>query len=103
MINRHGPQVVLPPLPEQPQYGTPRAGFPQPPGMAGMTPAPPQPGAPMPGAGLSNPQMQGQPPQMQQGMQPQRPQLPYQIGQFGLPPRTPNGPPAGIPPFPGAR
>lgn len=85
MNERHGPQVVMPPVPMMPQvYGFPPN---------------PQGGMPMP---QGNAAFQGQPgQQVPQGMQ-QGMALPYQIGPMGLPPRTPNGPPQGIPPLPGA-
>jgi len=102
---KNGPQVVLPPAPEPrpqmqpfgPMQGTqaPQSVSPNAGQMTGMHPGQPSPGNSPPGAG--QPPMQ----QPQQGMQPQ-PQLPYQITAMGLPPGTPNGPRAGIPPLPPA-
>lgn len=88
MNTRHGPQPNLRVLPEPPvqQPMQPQMGMPQ-----GMPPMGVQQSMPPP------PQGQQQP----QGQMGQQPQMPYQIGPMGMPPRTPNGPPMGIPPLPG--
>lgn len=91
MNSRNGPQVTLPPIPEQFPLAAPMAGNGQPSGLHTGQPAPTPWGGPIP--------MGGQPPQ-QAPQQGQQPMMPYQIGPMGLPPGTPSGPKAGIPPLP---